>query len=329
MYGGVYDGSEGDFSFRNGGEIPRLGFGTGTGYNNRPDDIPDGMWMAYQAGYRLFDTAQVYGTEGGVGQGMARLVDKHGVNRNQIFLMSKVESSFMLRGNKPKIREMVEKSLQLMKVETLDLMLLHTPGVRTNAERFLSKIPKDELHRVPRTPEDCCMARMEAWEVLQECLRDGLVQHIGVSNWNEEHLEQLIQNPRCSLVPELNQIENHPYHVGQKVIDYCNTKGILVQGYAPLGNGRSERASDKDRDLVLDDPVLADIAKSCGCSVAQVCLRWALQKGIGPVIKSENEARLKENMATINMNPLEKQDMERIDQLNKGQNIFLGWYDMM
>jgi len=335
MFAGTYQGSEGDLSFRGGGKIPALGFGTGTGYSNRPEDVPDGMCRAFQVGYRLFDTAQVYGTEDGVGRGLAKLVADHGVERSQVFLMSKVNSNFILMQNKQQIKQSVKKSLELMQVKTLDLMLLHTPGVRTSAERFMSKIPKDDLQRIPRTPEDCFTARLEAWEVLCECAAEGLVTHIGVSNWSDSHLAQLIEHPRCSRVPELNQIENHPYHVGHQVIDYCNAKEILVQGYAPLGNGRSDRPSiaksgeKQEREWVLDDPTLLNISSSQGCSVAQVCLRWALQRGVLPVIKSENEARLKENLEATRMKPLPEEDMERIDQLNKGQNIFLGWYDMM
>ena len=117
------------------------------------------------------------------------------------------------------------------------------------------------------------MFRIEAWEVLQQAKEDGLVSHIGVSNWNEEHLSKLLDDPRCKVVPELNQIENHPYHVGQNVIDFCNEHQILIQAYGPLGNGRSERAKggpDGDLKRVLDDPDINDISKNHNLTVAQV-----------------------------------------------------------
>ena len=123
--------------------------------------------------------------------------------------------------------------------------------------------------------------RIEAWEVLQQAKQDGLVQHIGVSNWNEDHLSKLLNDPRCKIVPELNQIENHPYHVGQNVIDFCNKHQILVQAYGPLGNGRSERAkggADGDLKRVLDDPDIKDIAEKHNLTLAQVA--------IAPIISS-------------------------------------------
>ena len=115
--------------------------------------------------------------------------------------------------------------------------------------------------------------RVEAWEVLQEAKNDGLVRHIGVSNWNDDHLSKLLNDPRCTIVPELNQIENHPYHVGQNVIDFCNQHEILVQAYGPLGNGLSERAKggpEGNMERVLDDPAIKAIANNHNLTIAQV-----------------------------------------------------------
>ena len=115
--------------------------------------------------------------------------------------------------------------------------------------------------------------RIEAWEGLQQAKEDGLVQHIGVSNWNDDHLAKLLNDPRCTIIPELNQIENHPYHVGQNVIDFFNKHQILIQAYGPLGNGLSERAKggkEGDMKRVLDDPVIKDIANKNNLTLAQV-----------------------------------------------------------
>ena len=117
------------------------------------------------------------------------------------------------------------------------------------------------------------IGRIEAWEVLQQAKEDGIVKHIGVSNWNEVHLSNLMKDPRCKVVPELNQIENHPYHVGQSVIDYCNEHQILIQAYGPLGNGLSDRAKggpDGELKRVLDDPEINRIADTNELTPAQV-----------------------------------------------------------
>ena len=101
------------------------------------------------------------------------------------------------------------------------------------------------------------------------------MQHIGVSNWNDDHLAKLLNDSRCTIIPELNQIENHPYHVGQNVIDFCNKHQILIQAYGPLGNGLSERAKggkEGDMKRVLDEPVIKDIANKNNLTLAQVIL---------------------------------------------------------
>ena len=119
------------------------------------------------------------------------------------------------------------------------------------------------------------VCRIEAWEVLQQAKEDGMVKHIGVSNWNDVHLSNLMNDPRCKIVPELNQIENHPYHVGQSVIDYCNDHQILIQAYGPLGNGLSDRAKggpDGELKRVLDDPEIKRIADTNELTPAQVLL---------------------------------------------------------
>ena len=108
---------------------------------------------------------------------------------------------------------------------------------------------------------------------MQQAQEEGIVKHIGVSNWNDVHLSNLMNDARCKVVPELNQIENHPYHVGQSVIDYCNRHEILIQAYGPLGNGLSDRAKggpDGELKRVLDDPDINMIAKANGITPAQV-----------------------------------------------------------
>ena len=115
--------------------------------------------------------------------------------------------------------------------------------------------------------------RAEAWEVLQQAREEGLVRHIGVSNWNDVHLSGLMNDPRCTFIPELNQIENHPYHVGTEVIEFCRQHQILVQAYGPLGNGLSDRAKggpEGSMARVLDDPYIKQIASRNNLTMAQV-----------------------------------------------------------
>lgn len=176
-----------------------------------------------------------------------------------------------------------DTSRSLEHLGRLDLVLLHAPGEPTG--------------------------RAEAWQALEQCQREGLCKDIGVSNFSIAHLQKLMQ--MCSVQPAVNQVEVHPFLQRRELIQFCREHGIVVEAYSPLA-----KASE------LDDPTLNAVARELGVTVAQVMLRWSLQKGLVPLPKSVHEDRQKSNLDVFSFQ-LSDEQMARLDALERGQ--ITGW----
>ena len=144
---------------------------------------------------------------------------------------------------------------------------------------------------------------------MEKLYNDGLVKSIGVSNFNQQMISELIKNN--TIVPMVNQIENHPYLKQNKLVNFCQDNNIAVTAYSPLG---SQHRDVKDR--ILDDEVIIDIANKINATPAQVVLAWQIQRNIAVIPKSVNEKRLKENFAAQAI-VLDAEDVNRINMLNK------------
>jgi len=170
--------------------------------------------------------------------------------------------------------------------------------------------------------------RLEAWSCLIDAKQKGIVKSIGVSNWNVKHFEELIQEGYE--VPAVNQIELHPFCQQRDIVAYCQSKGIAVQAYSPLVRG--ER---------WEDETLIGVAERSGRTKAQVLLRWSLQKGYCPVVKSDTPARIgeyrsprprkqadslsaEENFDVFSF-ILSEQDMQLLDALDEGKDGACSW----
>lgn len=292
-------------------KLPAIAFGTGTSYFNRNAAVSEGIVEAFRHGYRHIDTAIMYDTEEGVGDGVRRLVNEEGFKRRDIFVTTKVNAD---QYTYEKAMKAMKESLKRLKLDYVDLIMVHSPGIPPGY-KF---VDQSLLDTFPKTPEALKEARLAMWEALQKFKADGKVKNIGVSNFNRFHIEQLISNPRCTEVPAVNQIELNPLCVDEDIINVCRENKILVQAYAPLGSGKTDTDGVAS---VLNNKTLMDIAAKQGCTVAQVALKWALSKGVAVVTKTENESRMKENLAAENVH-LTTEDVDAIDQLNINQHLF-------
>ncbi len=230
----------------NGVHIPRLGFGV-----FRIDDSAKGraaLETAIETGYRSFDTATIYGNEATVGE----ILEETAVPRDELFITTKVWNSD--QGFR-RCREAFEKSREKLRVEYLDLYLIHWPV----AETFV-----------------------ETWRAMEELYEEGAVRAIGVCNFNPEHLEVLRRE--SSVVPALNQVELHPYLAKPQLRSYCREHGIAVEAWGPLMRG-----------AVTEDATLSSIAAAHDKSPAQIVLRWDLQHDIITIPKSATPSRIREN----------------------------------
>ena len=211
--------------------------------------------VALEAGYRHIDTAAFYGNEVSVG----RAIRKSGIPREEIFLTTKVWNTE--RGYE-KARASILASLERMGLDYVDLCLIHWPAI-------------------PKQYPDWEDINVDTWRAFTELHRLGKVRAIGVSNFKPRHLEALM---KTEVKPMVNQIECHPGQPQNETIAWCQERGILVEAWSPMGRGK-----------LLDHPLLVEMAGKYGVSVAQLCIRWCLQRGIVPLPKSVTPDRIREN----------------------------------
>jgi diketogulonate reductase-like aldo/keto reductase len=234
-------------TLNNGVEMPQLGLGI---YEPQPgQDICQAVLWAFELGYRLIDTAAAYHNEQEVGQAMRA----SGLAREEIFLTTKVWNDD--QGYDSTLRAF-EDSLRKLNTDYVDLYLIHWP-VREH--------------------------RIATWKALEKIYAEGKARAIGVSNYYIPHFEELW--PHTDIVPAVNQFELSPYCYLPEQLEYCQKKGIQVEGYAPLVRG-----------IKSDDPRLIKIAKKYEKSTFQVLIRWSLQQGAITIPKSVTKNRLTENL---------------------------------
>lgn len=212
---------------------------------------------AIRQGYRLFDTAAFYENEEVIGEA----VKASGIERSELFLTSKVWKGDM--GYRETIHAF-EESLYKLQTDYLDLYLIHWP-------------------RPIENPENWRETDLETWRAMEDLYKEGRVKAIGVSNFLPHHLMNLMENG--TIYPMVNQIEFHPGYMQKAVLDFCKEQGILVEAWSPLGRAK-----------VLKEPVLLQMAEKYHKSVAQICLRFALQCGVLPLPKASGAERMRQNL---------------------------------
>ncbi|MEZ5687355.1 MAG: aldo/keto reductase [Caenibius sp.] len=231
---------------------------------------------AANAGYRLFDTASVYGTELHTGAGL-HAID---VPREELFITTKLWNDSH-GSDAPRIA--LVESLRMLGLEYLDLYLIHWP------------LPMFDTYSA-------------TWQALVDLQREGAIRSIGVSNFNVDHLERIIDE--TGVVPAVNQVEMHPYFQQRRLREFHDSHGIVTQAWSPFGGGGSGAAD------ILDDPVVCGIAAKHSCAPSQVILQWHMSCGASVIPKSTSLAHLEENMAAINV-ALDDDDMAAFADLDR------------
>jgi 2,5-diketo-D-gluconate reductase A len=254
---------------RDGNAIPQLGLGV---WQVDPADTARVVSDAIAVGYRSIDTAEGYRNEEGVGEAVKRAE----VPRDQLFITSKLRNGGHERDLALASFDATMKALGL---EQLDLFLIHWP------------IPSRDKY-------------VEAWKTLVELKTQGRIRSIGVSNFNQDHLERIIGE--TGETPVVNQIELHPRMQQRDKRDYHREHGIIIESWSPLGSGR-----------LLDDKVVGELARKHGKSIAQVLIRWHLEEGLIVIPKTTSKARMAENFAVFDF-ALDADDKDRILRLDQG-----------
>lgn len=245
------------YQLNNGVEIPVLGFGTFKDKDG--EEAYRAVLEALKAGYRHIDTAAIYQNEESVGQA----IKDSGVPREEMFVTTKLWNS---QQTYEQTRQALEKSIEKLGLDYLDLYLIHWPN------------PK------PLRENDAWKTRnAEVWRAMEDLYQEGKIRAIGVSNFLPHHLDALLET--ATIVPAVNQVRLAPGVYQDQVVAYCREKGILLEAWGPFGQGE-----------LFDSKQVQEIAANHGKSVAQIALAWSLAEGFLPLPKSVTTSRIQANL---------------------------------
>ncbi|MDX6324653.1 MAG: 2,5-diketo-D-gluconate reductase [Nocardioidaceae bacterium] len=256
-----------------GSTIPQLGFGV---FKVPPEQTEETVLTAFEVGYRHIDTAQMYGNEAGVGAA----IKSSGIDRDDLFVTSKLNNGF----HRPEdVQRSFEESLQRLGLDRLDLFLIHWPLPTRYDGDFVS-----------------------TWRAVTELTRDGRLTSAGVSNFEPDHVARIVDE--TGVVPQVNQIEVHPYLTNEAARAASIGRDIKVEAWSPIARGN-----------VLEDPVITEIAEAHGRTPSQVTLRWHVERGDIVFPKSMKRSRMEENFAIFDFT-LSEEEVGRISGLDKGED---------
>lgn len=261
----------------NGIEMPQIGYGV---YQVSPDECERCVSDALKTGYRMIDTAQAYHNEEGVG----RAVKNSGINRSDIFIVSKV---WISNYGYEKAKASIDESLRKLQTDYIDLMLLHQP--------FCD--------------------RYGAYRALEDAYREGKLRAIGVSNFYPDHFIDLASN--VDIVPAVNQVETHVFNQQTEAQKIMEEFGTHIMSWGPLAEGRNNLFSNE---------TLTKTGNRHGKSVAQIALRWLIQRGVIIIPKSVHIERMEQNLDIFDFE-LTDEEMAEIATLDTGKSLFFDHHD--
>lgn len=267
------------YTLTDGTHIPKLGLGT---WFIDDDKAAQAVREAVKLGYRLIDTAQAYGNERGVGEGVRTC----GIPREQLFVASKVAAE-----NKTYESAMasIDETLEKMGLDYLDQMIIHSPQ------------PWAEFRVEKRYFEE----NKQVWRALEDAQAAGKVKVIGVSNFLQDDLENILAD--CRVKPMVNQILLHISNTNSELLTFCEQQGIQVEAYSPIAHGEA-----------LKNPAIVEMAQKYHVSVAQLCIRYVIQLGTVALPKTADPAHMADN-AAVDFE-ISAQDMQQLVQMQTIQS---------
>ena len=265
-----------DFILPNGNKIPALAYGT---WLIKNENAKECVLMALQAGYRHIDTAQAYGNEVGVGEG----IKASGLKREDIYVTTKVMAEYK---SYKRAKKSIDDSLKRLGLDYVDLILIHCPQpwmLFRSKRRFFKE-------------------NIAVWKALEEAYNEGKVKAIGVSNFLIDDLENIINN--CKIKPMVNQILCHIGNTPTDVIKFCQENDIIVESYSPIAHGAA-----------LKDEKIKSMADKYQVSIAQLCIKYTLQLDTISIPKASSKEHIEDN-AKLDFE-ISQEDMVELIKLNK------------
>lgn len=306
-----------------GATIPALGLGT---WQSPEGQVRKAVAHAIKSGYRHIDCAYCYQNEGEVGQGIKEGLEQAGIKRSDLFITTKVWSTYHTR-----VEENLDKSLKLLGLNYVDLYLIHWP-VAMNPNGNHELFPK-----LPDGSRDLIRERshVDTYKDLEKLLPGGKVKAIGVCNYSKKYLEELL--PRVNVVPAVNQIENHPLLPQQEIVDLCNDKGIIITAYSPLGSTGSP---------LMQDEHVTRLAKENNTTPGSILLSYhgktrpdnhhpfppsiltsnQVARGSAVLAKSVTPSRIDENKRIVNLSPADLKSLAEISSNGVKRFVYREWH---
>jgi len=259
----------------NGTKIPQIGFGTA----DIEIDSEDATEQAIRAGYRLIDTARIYGSEAGIGKAIKKCISAGICTRDELFIQTKLDPA---KHSYDGAIESFNESIDTLGLSYVDQFLIHWP--------------------VPRGAEnDYFMRNIEVWKAFEDLYKHNKTRAIGVSNFLERHCIDILDN--CKISPMTNQIEIHPAYQQCGLVRFCRNKGMLIQAWSPMGRG------------LLQTQEWLSVAKKYNKNTGQILLRWSIEHEFIPLPRSSNTGRISSNIKIFDFK-LDSIDVEKLDNMN-------------
>lgn len=287
--------------------MPAIGLGTW----KMDDGVATGaVKTALDVGYTHIDCAAIYLNEAEVGEAFSSWFDKGG-KRDDLWITSKLWNDC----HQPEhVEAALKKTLTDLQIDELDLYLIHWPI----AQKHGVLRPQSAADFIPISE----IPISDTWQAMEDCCKKGLCKSIGTSNFSQSKLQALLDNE--SVKPAVNQVETHPYFPQDELVEFCRNNEVTFTAYSPLGSGDrpDKMRADADPNL-FDDDVIKSLAAERKITPGQVMLAWAVNRGTAAIPKSSNESRLKENLASAEIE-FSPEEMAQISEANKNHRFVHG-----
>jgi alcohol dehydrogenase (NADP+) len=288
--------------------MPAIGLGTFGSDHVPPDEVAAALTGAFEAGYRHFDCASVYGNEAAIGRVLRELP------REEIWVTSKLWNDKHAPAD---VSAACQQSLNDLGVGYLDMYLVHWP--------FPNYHPPgcDVASRSPDARRYIHEEFMATWSEMEELVDAGRVRHIGTSNMTVPKLRLVLADARIR--PTVNEMELHPHFQQPELFSYVRAEGIEPIGFCPMGSpGRPERDRTPEDSVDIEDPVIVSIAGAHGIGPAPLCVKWAVQRGQTPIPFSTNPDHYRANIEAVVSEPLSNDEMRAIAGIDRGCRLIKG-----
>lgn len=293
-------------ALNDGNQVPLVGFGTSRVLSAQSGDPGyEAIKSAIRYGYRFIDTAAYYLNEEAVGLAVCDCINEGVVKREDLFICTKLWCTAHQRAS---VMRACKESLARMALDYVDLYLIHWPMAYAEDADPIS--PRDPVTGKIRYSDT---HYTETWRGMEDVKDAGLAKSIGLSNFNHDMTDNIFAIP-CKHRPTVNQIECHPYLNQEKLLEYSNKNGIVLNAHCPLGSPGS--CAKPGQPTVLEDPLVAELATKYSKSSAQILIRFLVQRNIPALPKSINPVRIRQNIEVFDFN-LTKDDMDRLLALNR------------